>query len=169
MSEFVNPNEVLEQLDLKKDMTAVDFGCGAGSWVIPLSKILEDGLIFAIDVQETALSALEANLKLHKITNIRKILGDVEYRISALKDSSYDLVLMTNLLFQAEDKKAVFEEAYRVLKKNSILLVVDWTEESSLGPSISKAEIRNMGKETGFQIQKEFSAGDYHFAIIFKK
>jgi len=63
MPKFVNPIEILNKLDLKDDMIAVDFGCGSGGWVIPLAKKIEQGIIYAIDVQEEMLSVLESFIK----------------------------------------------------------------------------------------------------------
>ena len=45
MEEFLNPEQVLKQLDLKEEMTAADFGSGSGGWAIPLAKILKEGKI----------------------------------------------------------------------------------------------------------------------------
>ena len=64
MEGFLNPSEVLESLELRKDMIAADFGCGSGGWVIPLAKKLEEGKVFAIDILEEPLSALRAKIKL---------------------------------------------------------------------------------------------------------
>jgi len=84
MVKFVNPNEVLDKIKLRDDMTAADFGCGSGGWVIPLAKKLEQGLVYAIDIQEEPLSALESKMKLEGIQNIRKVLSDIEIEKKSL-------------------------------------------------------------------------------------
>jgi len=121
MEGFLNPSEVLKQLKLKKEMVAADFGSGAGGWALPLAKILEEGKVYAIDILEEPLSALKAKIKLGKIFNIELIKSDVN-QTSKLTPESCDLVLMTNLLFESEDKKRVLEEGKRVLKKGANFL-----------------------------------------------
>lgn len=75
-------------------------------WVIPLAKKLEQGLVYAIDIQEEPLSALESKLKVEGIQNVKKVLSDIEVENgSKVPALSSDLVLMTNLLFQTEKKK----------------------------------------------------------------
>ena len=118
MEDFLNPSKILKQLKLRKDMVAADFGSGSGGWTIPLARKLEDGLVYAIDILEEPISALKGKIALDKIPNIKTIRSNVEDKNgSTLPDSSVDLILMTNLLFQAEDKKAIFAEAKRILKK----------------------------------------------------
>jgi len=173
MVKFVNPNEVLDKIKLRDDMTAADFGCGSGGWVIPLAKKLEQGLVYAIDIQEEPLSALESKMKLEGIQNIRKVLSDIEIENgSKIPALSCNLVLMTNLLFQTEKKKEVFREANRVLKQKGNILVVDWKPESSLGPEqgrVSPKEVKELAQETNLKLKKEFSAGDYHYGLVFEK
>lgn len=171
MEAFLNPTKVLKQLKLQEDMVAVDFGCGSGSWVIPLAEKLEDGKIYAIDILEEPLSALRAKAKLAKISNIQTILADVEKKTEIFEESC-DLVLMTNLLFQSDDKKKVLEEAKRVLKKGGRILVVDWKEDVSLGPEegrVSPEEIKETALDLNLRIEKEFEAGPYHFGLVFTK
>lgn len=172
MPEFINPAEVLKKIDLKADMIAADFGCGSGGWVIPLSRRLEKGAVYAIDVQPTALSALEGRLRLQGITNIKKVLADVECPIDELADESCDFVLVTDLLFQAEEKDEVFKEAKRVLKPAGRLLVVEWIESSPLGPKqgrVSPDRVKQIAQRFNFALIKDFQAGDYHFALVFQK
>lgn len=171
MAGFLNPSEVLKNLKLKPDMVAADFGCGSGGWVLPLAKILEDGQVFAIDLLEEPLSALRSKAKTEKINNIMTIKSDVE-KISRMGSSSCDLVLMTNLLFQCEDKKAVLEEGKRIMKKGAKLLVVDWKNDSALGPSetrVSADEIKKAAEESGFEIASEFEASSFHWGLILAK
>jgi len=170
---FLDPNQALNQLDLTSTMIAADFGCGSGGWTMPLAKKLEDGKVFAIDILKEPLSALEGKVKSERIFNIQTVCSNVEEsRGSKLGNNSVDLVLMTNLLFQVENKKAVFEEAKRILKKDGKILVVDWLPKSSLGPEkgrISKEEVKKIAKDSGLGFEKEFKAGPHHYGIIFER
>ncbi|MFH1462384.1 MAG: class I SAM-dependent methyltransferase [bacterium] len=171
MDGFLNPNEVLKQLKLKEDITAADFGSGSGGWVIPLAKKLEEGRVYAIDILEEPLSALRAKTKLEKILNVETIQADVEKR-TRLSDNSCDLVLMTNLLFEVEDKKRALEEAKRVLKSGGKIMVVDWKKDSPLGPKqgrVSAEEVKKLANGLELKLEKEFPAGAYHYGLILVK
>ena len=170
MDGFLNPNEVLKEVELQKSMIAVDFGSGSGGWAIPLAKKLEEGKVFALDILEEPLSALRSRIKLEKIFNIEPIKADVE-KTSRLTSESCDLVLMSNLLFQVEDIKKVLEEGKKVLKKGGKVLVVDWKKDAALGPreKISAKDIKEIAGELDFKLEKEFEAGPYHWGLILVK
>lgn len=172
MPSFVDPTEVLNQLGLKSDVVAADFGCGSGGWVLPLAALLEKGRVFAVDIQTEPLSALAGKAKAKKLKNIQTVLGDVEKGGLKIPDNFCDWVLATNLLFQAQDKLAVFREAKRVLKPWGKVLVVDWQANAALGPKMpvpTREAIRELGKSAGFAVEKDFLAGDYHYVLVFTK
>ena len=169
---FLNPNEILKNLELKENMVAVDFGSGSGGWALPLAKKLENGKVYAIDILEEPLSALRAKAKLEKVSNVQTILADVEKGMETLKEASCDLVLMTNLLFQCGNKKKVLEEGKRVLKKGGRVLVVDWKKAAPLGSKegrVSPEEVKETALALNLRIEKEFDAGSFHYAIILLK
>ena len=171
MEGFLNPKETLKKLKLKDSMIAADFGSGSGGWVIPLAKILEEGKIYAIDLLEDSLSALRAKVDLEKLLNVEIILADVE-KGTGIPENSCSLVLMTNLLFEADDKKVVLGEGKRVLKSGGKILVVDWKINTPLGPKegrISAEEVKKIAKELNLKLEKEFTAGNYHYGLIFEK
>ena len=171
MEGFLNPNEILKKLRLRKNMVAVDFGCGSGGWAIPLAKILEKGKVFAIDILEEPLSALKGKAKLEKVFNIKTIRADIE-RGSGLPSESCELVLMTNLLFECQNKNPVLEEGKRVLKKGGKILIVDWEKDNPLTPEIEKVsieEIKKIAQELDLIIEKEFKAGSYHWGLVLSK
>jgi len=175
---FLDPEKVLAQIELNRNMIACDFGSGAGGWVIPLAKRLRKGKVYALDIQEEMLSALKGRANLERVFNIEMILCDLERpKGLKLKDNSIDLVLMTNLLFQIENKKQIFKEAKRILRGGGEILVVDWMppihhpEKTSFGPKkrVSPEEVKKMAKEMGLKLKKEFVAGDYHYGLVFTK
>lgn len=173
MEGFLDPNQVLRQLKLRNNMIAADFGSGSGGWTIPLAKQLEDGKVYAIDILEEPLSVLKSRANLEKIFNIQIIKANIETKNgSKLQDLSVDLVLMTNLLFQCENKQEVLEEGKRVLKPKGKILVVDWFKDNPLTKEIeyiSFDEIKKIGKNLNLKIEKEFAAGNYHYVVIFEK
>lgn len=171
MEGFLNPNEVLKQLKLKESITAADFGCGSGGWVIPLAKILDGGKVYAIDILEEPLSALRAKTKLEKIVNVETILADVE-KGTDIFEGSCDLVLMTNLLFQVDDKGKVLEEGKRVLKPGGEILIVDWKKDATIGPKkgrILPEEVKETALDLNLRIEREFDASAYHYGLILVK
>lgn len=171
--EFLNPQEVLNQLELEGDMIAADFGSGSGGWAIPLAKRLKFGRVYAIDILEEPLSALKSKGEIERVFNIETVRSDVEKKQgSKLADSFCDLVLMTNLLFETKDKKIIMNEAKRVLKKKGKILVVDWLPEAPLGPKkgrVSAEEVKKIAKDLNLKLEKEFKAGVFHYALVFIK
>ena len=169
---FLHPEKILSQIDLKPDMVAADFGCGAGGFTIPLAKKLFNGIVYAIDIQEEPLSALLGAARSEGLVNIKTIVGDLEKpRGSQLPDNILDLVIIANLLFQVEDKKAVLDEAKRVLKPKGRVLIIDWEKDSPFGPAqerVSSDSVVQLAQRQGFVLVKEIDAGNYHWGILFE-
>jgi ubiquinone/menaquinone biosynthesis C-methylase UbiE len=169
---FLNPEEILDQLDLKADMTAAEFGCGSGGFTVYLAKRLSEGLVWAIDIQEGVLSALKSRQLMEGIHNIKIVRGNLERANgSTIPASSLDLVVIPNVLFEAEDKIAIMKEADRVLKNRGILVVIDWLSEAAHGPehNVSPKEVKEMAEDLELNFKKEISAGKYHYGLVFEK
>ena len=173
MANFLNPEEVLNQLKIRDDMLVADFGCGSGGWVIPLARRIKNGRVYAIDILEEPLSVLKSRATSEEIGNIEAIKADLEDdQLLKLANDFLDLVLLTNLLFQVEDKKSILEKAKRVLKNGGQVLVVDWKPGALLGPKenqISSQEITKIAKQAGLKIEKEFEVSPFHWGLILRK
>jgi len=164
---FLNPNQVLDKLELRKDMIAADFGAGSGGFAIPLAKRLEEGLVYALDIQREPLSALKSRAQVENVKNINPIRCDLERpHGSTLPDSHIDLVVVANTLFQSEDPEALIAEAERVLKKGGQLLIVDWTEESPQEQNIPLEKVKEITK---LELKEELKIGKFFFSLLFVK
>ena len=173
---FLNPEQVLAQLDVHEGMKVADFGSGHGYFAIPLAKIVgSNGLVYALDVRKDALDAVNSQAKLEGVSNIETIRGNLEnVNGSKLSDNSIDLVFLANILFQSQKKSEIIREAKRALKLGGIFVLVDWRPDSgSLGPQsgwrMSFDEARAMAQEQGFVFNKIFDAGEYHYGLMFIK
>ena len=173
---FLKPEEVLGVWDIRPGDKIADFGCGAGFFSVPLGqRVGPNGKVYALDIRPEALEATRAKVKLFHLFNIEPERADLEMpRGSGIRDESLDKILISNILFQAQNKNAVAQEAYRILRKGGSLMAVEWSDSASAGgPSmdqrIGKDETKKILENAGFYFYKEFSAGMYHYGLIFIK
>lgn len=162
---FLNPEKVVEEWDIRPGEKIADFGCGAGFFTLLIGQRTgPNGKVYALDVRPEALEAVKSKIKLSHLFNIETVRADLERdRGSGLKSETMDKVIISNILFQAENKEKISEEAFRVLKTNGLAFIIEWTEK------INKESAKNIFKEAGFSFEKEFSAGSHHYGLIFKK
>ena len=169
MDRFLNPDKVLNELELSSDMIAADFGCGSGGFTLALAKVLKDGLVHGLDVQESPLSYLKGCCIRENINNVKLSRCNLEKeKGSRLSDSSIDFILIANSLFQTEDKNAIISEAKRVLKREGKLLIIDWLSDL-VQNRISPEKVKKIAQELRLRLEKEFKPGNYHFGLIFEK
>jgi len=173
MNGFLNPEEILDQLEIKDSMFACEFGCGAGLFTIALAKRLKTGKVYGLDIQEEKLSFLKSKAFLDGVTNIETILCDLEApKGSKFQHNFLDIVLIPNVLFQAEKKDAIIEEAKRILKPGGQLLIIDWAKIAPIGPKqglISAEDVKKTAEKLGLKLKKEFPASAYHYGLLFTK
>lgn len=172
MIEFLNPQQLVNQLGLKPGMKIADFGCGSGNITIVLARgVGPDGEIIALDVQKSALSSVKSRSVLENLNNIKLVRANLEIAgSSGLENESVDLALLANILFQSANQKAIIQEAERVIKNNGRLVIVDWRPAAKFGPKTpyrtSKQAVKKM---VSLNFEKEISVGDYHFGLVFRK
>ncbi len=167
---FLNPIQVLDNINLKNNAVVADFGSGSGAWVIPVAKRTKEGTIYAIDVMGSPLAILKKRAEDEKLSNIKTIQTDIEDG-SQLPEKSCDLVLITNLLFAVKDKEGVLKEGVRILKEGGHLLVVDWKEDSpmQLESPVLPIQVEKITDQLGLKKVKTLSTGVYHWGLFFRK
>ncbi len=173
MSNILDIEHLLGKLGLDSKMNGADFGTGPGQWALGMARYLMHGLVYAIDIQESYLLALEAKARHSYLNNIRFLRRDLSaLRGSGLPDDSLDVVVMANVMFQVENREAVLSEAHRVLKPRGKLMVIDWNSSAPIRQGqnpVFPEQIRIMIDRLGFQIIDQFEPSDYYFGFIFKK
>jgi ubiquinone/menaquinone biosynthesis C-methylase UbiE len=156
-------------------MVVADFGAGSGHYAVASAELVgQSGEVFALDILEDPLSQIATSARLVGIHNISTQVCNLE-KIGSCKlpDISCDLVIVSSLLHQVEQKDNVVREAYRVLKTGGKILAVEWTSEAGFGPPvgdrIKKEEVRNLLEKHGFRPVKELPAGSFHYAFLYNK
>jgi ubiquinone/menaquinone biosynthesis C-methylase UbiE len=172
---FLNPEETIKQLNILIGMHVADFGCGAGFFVIPMAEIVgEEGKVYALDVLDSALESVRSRAKMKGLFNIITRRCNLEVLSgSQIENDSIDLVLLSNILFQSEDKAGIIKEGVRILKPGGEMAIVDWRENQPMGPSkdliVSIDNVETMAEENGLKFKKEIQVDKYHWGMIFVK
>lgn len=126
---FLRPGEIIEFLKNKKyiikGMKGADFGCGAGYFTGLLANSVGiDGVIYAIDIQEEVLKEAQEFLKNLDLNNVKFLLQNLEIN-SGLESNFLDFVFISQVLYQNDSFDKIIKEAYRVLKTEGYLIVLE--------------------------------------------
>ena len=179
-NEFAHPSRNVRALGIQPGMKVADFGSGSGAYVLAIAEVLcGSGLVYAVDVQRDLLRRTKNETTKRGYKTVEVLWCDLESAGgSKLADGSLDLVLISNLLFQITDKKIVIAEAWRILRPNGRLAIIDWSDStpdggSRMGPRkqdvVRKEKALALAVESGFELAQEFSAGAHHYGLILKK
>ncbi len=172
---FADPVKILRDFGIADGMIVADLGAGSGFYSLAAARMAHNGKVYAIEVQKDFVHSLKDKAKLEGVSNIECLWGDIE-KIGGTKigDRVADVVIISNVLFLAENKKKLIEEAYRILKLGGRVLFIDWADSaSSLGPKgdrvIKKDQARALFEAEKFSHDRDIDAGVHHYGMIFKK
>lgn len=160
-------------MEIEPGMTVADFGAGSGAYVLAIAeRLAHAGHVYAIDVQQDLLRRIKNESHKRGYKNVEIIWSDLDRpHGSKLADNFVDRVLISNLLFQVDDKSVLLAEAYRILRPHGLLVIVDWSESfGGMGPHkndvVKKDEAIRFVKHAGFESLREFDAGAHHYGLI---
>ena len=173
---FSNPQQNIALLDIQNGMKVVDIGSGSGMYTLEAAKkVGPRGMVYAVDVQKDLLEKLKKSGALIGLYNIETIWGNAE-KIGGtkLREAIADRLILSNVLFQIEvhDRDNLVLEIKRLLRPGGLLMVIDWTGGSPLGPKTSLVPAlvaEGMFTKAGFTLEQSFDAGDYHYGLLFKR
>ena len=171
---FTNPEQNILHLGLTDGMRVADFGAGSGFYSkVASAKVGYSGKVYAIEVQKNLVKKLESEIKDWGLSNVECIWGDIERKGGTkISDQSMDAVIISNVLFQVEDKLGLIDEAKRILKKGGNILLIDWNESfEGMGPSpesiVTQTTAKELFEKRGFKFVENISANAHHYGIIF--
>jgi len=147
--------EMLQQIGIRSGQTVLDFGCGLGMYTIPVAKIVgEQGRVYALDKDKEALDELTRRAKSAGLKNIRRMETSGKLGID-LADESVDVVFLFDVFHsfyfpQADDRKKLLGEIYRVMKPSAFLSISVW-------PNLIEPGTEDEIKNADFCLEKEIS------------
>lgn len=165
---------------IKEGDVVLDLGSGAGfDTFLAAQKVGKTGKVIGIDMTEEMIKKARENAQKYGHRNVEFRLGDIENL--PIEGNSIDVIISNCVINLAPNKKRVFEEAYRVLKKggrmyvSDIVLLGELTETQMndrdliagcVGGALQRDDYLTIVKDAGFKIRilgedKEISKRQY--------
>lgn len=152
--------------NIKQGDTVLDLGSGAGFDVfLAAKKAGKSGKVIGVDFSEEMIEKAKKNSKEYGYNNVEFRVGDIEKL--PIKDCSIDVIISNCVINLAPNKKKVFEESCRVLKKggkmfiSDIVLLQELTKEQKqdeklisgcVAGAIQKEDYLKVIQEAGFKV-----------------
>ena len=174
---LIDPQLIFKKAHVEESQIVAELGCGhMGHYVFPLARMLgKDGTLYAVDIQKKILDNIAARALVERLANIKIVWSDLE-KVGAARvpEGSLHHAFLINTLFQTAQHANVLREAYRLLSHGGRLTVVEWLPSGvPFGPSIERRVrpdiLEEQANDVGFRVFTRFSAGPYHYALIFEK
>lgn len=114
---------ILKEVGIKPGFHVLDYGCGPGSYIMPLAKLVgESGKVYALDIHPLAIQKVQDIASKKQLANVETILSDCQ---TGLPSNSLDAVLLYAAFHHLSDPDVVLKELHRVLKPDGILSFSD--------------------------------------------
>ena len=146
------PEEIAERTGVKPGDVVLEVGPGKGTYTMAVAKrILPDGIVYAIDIQQPVLDRLEKRLREEGITNIIPKIDDA-YDLS-FEDESIDVIFAIACLPEIPKPASVLKEFKRVLKPDGRISLC----ELFIDPDypLRKTE-KKWAKKAGLTLKEEY-------------
>lgn len=164
---------ILSLLSLRPYMTVADIGCGPGLFTIPLAKSLWDGKVYAVDVEEEMLKAVQQRAGQARVGNIVTLKS--EEAALPLETGSLDGALLACVLHEAPDRAALLKGVVEALKRGGWCAVIEWQKapEGSEGPPpehrIAEEDVAQLAKDAGLRLSMRRELNSYHYLLVLIK
>jgi SAM-dependent methyltransferase len=136
-----NPTAVAE---LNEGETVLDLGSGGGIDVLlSARRVGPTGRAYGLDMTDEMLELAQANQREAGVENVEFLKGTIED--VPLPEDSIDVIISNCVINLSADKRAVFEEAARVLRAGGRFAVADVVAD----PGMDEATRRDMAAWTG--------------------
>jgi len=168
--EWQNPEKILIELGVTTGDVFIDLACGFGFFAIPAAEMVgSEGVVCGVDIDEVALAELRTK-------STQAGLGNIRVKLAAAEDVSLcehcaDIVFIGTALHDFRDPFKVLQNAKSTLKKDGILINLDWKKEPTpFGPPVdirfSESEAASLIERAGFNVVSIKDSGPYHYVIV---
>lgn len=167
-----NTSLLLKNLAVKPGMLIADIGAGSGYHSAMLSKMVDSGKVFAVDVEQEMIAFLQARIKREKLSHIVPVL--CTEKSVALPENTIDIILLVDVYHEFSYPYEMAVSMLSSLKPGGKLVLVEFRSEDDEVPikTIHKMSENQAIKElkiAGFRFEKNISNLPWQHCLVFAK
>ena len=104
--DYLHPRqEIINEVGLKAGFQVLDYGCGPGGYVPPVSEAIgSSGTLYALDAMPIAIEMVSKIVAKNELKNVKTILSDCA---TGLQNEELDVVLLYDVFHDLSDQNAV--------------------------------------------------------------
>jgi ubiquinone/menaquinone biosynthesis C-methylase UbiE len=147
----LRPYELLKDVaGVTNSMVCIDFGSGTGTFALPMAQCVgNEGKVYAVDNSAEMLEHIQQKKPPPNLTLVQRDVGR-----TGLDSQIADLCLLAFILHEVKVPSYIMGEAFRLLKPEGKVLVVEWKADlDSPGPPrkrrITKEQVEQLFRQAG--------------------
>ena len=174
--DLIDVEKALAIMSLKPDSVFLDLACGIGKYSVEIAKnIGEKGTVYAIDLWEEGIEALNQEIGILGIKNIKTIITDIRNKLP-LEENSINACLMATILhdLSISDQQKALGEVARVLKDGGTLNIIEFKKiDKGPGPPLhvrmDDKQVEAVVTPYGFVRVARSYIGKFNYILKYKK
>lgn len=167
-----NVSQLIKNMNIQKNDVIADIGAGSGYHAFRMAAIATKGTIYAVDIQEEMLLAIEKSKGDNKFKNVKTILGS-EKSVN-LPENSVDKVLMVDVYHEFSFPVEMINSIKKALKPKGKIYLIEYRMEDPKVPikklhKMSEKQAVKEMKAAGFTLQENIGNLPWQHCMIFVK
>ncbi|HUQ96670.1 MAG TPA: class I SAM-dependent methyltransferase [Chitinophagaceae bacterium] len=162
----------LSKLPLQPTSVVADIGAGTGYYSFRLAPLVPKGQVYAVEVQDDFIKALEEKKNTLKLGNVTVVKGTDT--MPNLPAASLDLAIMVDVYHELQYPHEMLQALYKALKPSGKLVLIEYRAEDSSIPikALHKMSVAQANKElaaNGFTLSRLETALPIQHLLIYEK
>ncbi|MBI4484873.1 MAG: methyltransferase domain-containing protein [Acidobacteria bacterium] len=166
-------DETVERLKLKPGDVVADIGAGSGIFEGSLAKaVAPGGKVFAVDIDQGLLDAIEKRTQEFKLTNVQTVLG--KFTDPSLPTHEVDLAFINDTLHHIENRAEYLKNLAGYMKPSGRIAVIDYIPGKGGHPDqpelqVSKEQAAAWMAAVGMKPVEEIDLFDTKWFVVYAK
>ncbi len=148
-----NTSVLLKNMEIEPTDTIADIGAGSGFHVFKMATMATEGEIYAVDIQDEMLKAIQQKKEENDVNNITTIKGSA--KSVNLPENAIDKILLVDVYHEFDYPSEMLATIKKALRPEGKVFLIEYRGEDADVP------IKRLHKMTEAQAVKEFKAAGF--------
>ncbi|WP_240531664.1 class I SAM-dependent methyltransferase [Maribacter sp. 4G9] len=167
-----NTSKLLQNMNIKPGDTIADIGAGSGYHVFKMAPMVEDGMVYAVDIQPEMLAAMEAKKMEGNSINVLLVQGS-EKSVN-LRENSVDKVLLVDVYHEFNYPLEMIQSIIKAMRPEAELYLIEYRGEDASVPikelhKMTEAQAVTEMKAAGLSLKQNMDNLPWQHCMVFVK